>query len=97
MDSKESIQLQLADLLASAINYYYISVAKQTSDNLAEKIIDTLQGKIMLNKIWPGLEITPEQLDMTDTQGINPLDFFADFAMKNPTLYHKARPKKKQN
>lgn len=97
MDSKDSIQLQLADLLASAINYYFISVVKKSDDKFPDKIIESLEGKVMLNKMWPGLEITPEELDMTDTEGTNPLDFFADHVARNPSAFDKARSKKNQN
>jgi len=43
--------------------------------------------------MWPGKEMTPEELNMEDETGVNPLDFIADIAKKKPEAYKKVLKK----
>lgn len=93
--SENSKQLQLADILASAINYLAIQTINDTADDFSNLI---KESKLFLhasgNSMWPSKEMTPEELDMTDSTGIDPLDFMAQAAMRNPEKFEKAYKKK---
>lgn len=90
-DSSESLQLQLADILASSINYLAIQMINNTTDEFSNQILSSqLFRNTSGNSMWPGTEVTPEQLDMTDPSGIDPLDFIAEAAQKNPEKFNKA-------
>lgn len=95
-ESSESLkQIQLADIFASSINYLAIQTINDTSDDFSNEI---LKSKLFLhtsgNSMWPSREMTPEELGMTDLEGINPLDFLAEAAIRNPTKFNKAYGKK---
>lgn len=90
--SHDCIQLQLADLIASTLNYYSTKLINGEDDDFSKQLSTTrLFHHTLGNKIWPTTKITPEDLGMTDPSGINPLDFLAHAALKNPEKYRKAR------
>jgi hypothetical protein len=94
-DSHGDPRLQLADLIASSINYVCNHWIKGTTDEFAERLQKTrLVNETIGNKMWPTKFVTPEQLDMTDPSGTNALDFIAEAALKYPGTYRKARDKK---
>ena len=85
--SKHNMSLQLADLFASSINFCYNTLAKGNEDEFCRAIWESKINETRGNSIWPTTMVTPEQLDMTDTAGVNPLDFIAENIMKNPGKY----------
>ena len=90
-DSHESPQLQLADLFASSLNYLFINWSNGQEDRFASEIDGSLLHKnAEEKKMWPATDVTPDALNMTDGSGINPLDFIAAAASKNPEKYQKA-------
>ncbi|WP_442588472.1 DUF3800 domain-containing protein [Pedobacter sp. AW31-3R] len=90
-DSKNSKQLQLADLFASSLNYMFGGWTKQSEDEFSIEINKSLLHKNGYElKMWPTTDVTPEALDMTDGSGINPLDFIAEAATKKPSEYKKS-------
>lgn len=86
-DSAQSIPIQLADVLGSALNYARTSKLKGNFDPFAEEILSSRLGKCRFNLMWPSTEMTPEELDMEDESGTNPLDFLA------ANLYNRDRKK----
>jgi hypothetical protein len=67
---------------------------KGVQDDFANRIQETrLFNNTLGNKMWPTTHVTPEELDMTDPTGTNPLDFLAEAASKEPEKYRKARGK----
>lgn len=94
-DSKSSSPLQLADLFASSLNYYAINIARNISEPFTNGIEGTGLPNVPHNVMWPSDLITPEELDMTDESGTNPLDFIAAEVRKDRETFHKARHKGK--
>ncbi len=92
-DSKTSKQLQLADLLASSSNYIFINKINEANDKFSNEIMNCNLGLIEGNQMWPSAAITPEQLNMLDTTGQNPLDFIAKIALQKPEAFERASPK----
>lgn len=77
VDSVDNFAIQCADLIASTITFMYNNKNKKNNS-----FIDEIQKSKLLNlsnfhTIWPQPKITAEELDMTDSVGINALDFLA--------------------
>lgn len=90
-DSKNILQLQLADVFASSINYLAIQTINGTEDDFSREILSSRLFKSSSgSSMWPGNEMTPEELEMTNPSGIDPLDFLASAAYKDPIKYHRA-------
>lgn len=97
IDSKTSIELQLADLMASYCNYYFNSLATKKEDAFAKQIFDTGLINVLHNRMWPTTAVDPVELGMEDTSGVNPLDYLADQATLDPEAYAKVvRQKRKE-
>lgn len=88
--SESSLQIQLADIFGSALNFCYGKIASGKINEFAEAINASLLLKTSRSVMWPGTEMTPEELDMVDETGVNPLDFIADIVSKKPDAYKKA-------
>lgn len=92
--SKDSLSIQLADLLASSLNQFFVSKIRENADDFTQMIIGTPVKEIIGNQMWPTIAVTPEALDMVDTSGQNALDFIAEVAMRKPDQFEKANRKK---
>lgn len=91
-DSNEILQLQLADILASALNYTSIQIINGTENDFSRAVLESkLFKRTDGASLWPGKEMSAEELDMTDPTGIDPLDFIAKAAMENPEKFKKTR------
>jgi hypothetical protein len=90
-DSQEYLELQLADILAGAVSYVATQTINRNHDDFSTQILKSkLSVDVVGNSMWPSKDMTPEQLNMVDPDGIDPLDFLAEMAMKNPGKYNKA-------
>ena len=87
--SASSPQIQLADILGSALNFSYGQIASNRVDDFGSEIDKSSLAKTSRMVMWPGKEMTPEELDMKDENGINPLDFINGIAAKDPVSYKK--------
>lgn len=86
-DSKDSVPVQLSDLLVSAYNYMltkkYLNLNTPLLELLTKSKLVTLRG----NDLWPSNKVTPEQLGTAgDVDGQHPLEFLAQQMAKNPGL-----------
>jgi hypothetical protein len=90
VSSETSVSLQLADLFCSSLNYCYGLISKKKSDEFGLSIDNSALVKSSRKVMWPGTEMTPEELDMTDETGMNALDFIAAAADQNPDAFKKA-------
>jgi len=81
--SESNLQIQLADIFGSALNYCYGQIASGKVDDFSQAIDDSLLLQTSRGVMWPGTEMTPEELDMVDETGVNPLDFIAEIASKD--------------
>jgi len=90
-DSKDCHELQLADVLASSVNYLAIQIINDTQDDFSRQILSSkLFTSASGNSLWPGTEMSAQELDMTDDRGIDPLNFIAKAAKENPEKYKKS-------
>lgn len=81
VNSKSEIQIQFADIMSSSLNYTYSCISKNSVDDFSSQIEKSRLFETSGNAIWPTTLVTPEDLDMTDDTGINPLDFFVKHSM----------------
>jgi len=88
--SDSNLQIQLADIFGSALNYCYGQIATGKIDDFGQEIDNSLLVQTSRSVMWPGKEMTPEELDMEDETGINALDFIAENARENLDAYKKA-------
>jgi hypothetical protein len=76
-------QLQVADVVASAVSYWANGVARGEKDDVFFKKLDQLNlRKLIINVIWPSLDVTPESLGTVHDGGINAANGSAYFLMK---------------
>jgi len=93
--SHSSIQIQLADILASSLNHIFIHRFRGTNDAIADELYKTKLVEVVGNSMQFSTAVTPEDLNMTDPSGQNPLDFIAKVAEEKPEKFEKARRMKK--
>lgn len=76
-------QLQVADIIASAIAYWADGVARGEKEDYLFLELDKLNlNKLIINKIWPTQDVTPSELGTVHDGGLNPADHTAYFLMK---------------
>ncbi len=76
-------QLQVADVVSSAVSYWASCIVKDEKDSMFFKKLDELDlRRIIVSVIWPSLDVTPESLGTVHDGGINPADGSADFLSK---------------
>lgn len=93
VDSKTNLQLQLSDILASSLNYYFTSLIKEEESKLASSILKTRICQLIGNRMWPSINVSAEDLNMTNSDGINPLDFLANQTILRKQDYEKVKRK----
>lgn len=77
-------QLQVADVIASAVSYWANGVARGEKEDEFFKKLDQLNfRKIIISLIWPTLDVTPESLGTVHDGGINAANGGAYFLMKS--------------
>lgn len=83
--SKDVLQIQLADLIASSLTYCIkkIHIEKSREDEFANKILESNLGNIDTYPVMPSDKLTPKDLGTEDDSGINPLDFLAQKIMES--------------
>jgi hypothetical protein len=78
VDSKHEFGVQCADLIASAIAFMY----NNETGRFAPFSKQIKQSKLLAltnnNTLWPTDDVSAEALDMTEGEGINPVDFLAN-------------------
>lgn len=87
--SATSLPIQLSDIFGSALNYCYGLIASDKVEEFGKAIDDSLLLQTSRSVMWPGKEMTPEELDMVDETGTNALDFIADIASQDPEVLKK--------
>ncbi len=89
--SKDVIQIQLADLIASSLAYCVkkIHIDKTLDDEFANEILKSKIANIKSYPIMPSDKLTPKQLGTEDDRGINPLDYLASKTLENKEDFDK--------
>lgn len=76
-------QLQVADVVASAVSYWANGVARGEENDEFFKRLDQLDlRKLIISLIWPSKDVTPASLGTVHNGGINAADGGAYFLMK---------------
>lgn len=76
-------QLQIADVIASAVSYWANGVYGGEKDDVFFQELDKLNfRKLIVGVVWPSLDVTPQALGTVHDGGINPADGSAYFLMK---------------
>ena len=89
--SKDYTQIQVADIIASSFSYWAAGVCRgETEDYLFLELnklnFDRFVGN---NKIWPTMDVTPEDLGTVHDGGLNAANYtplFLDKAIPNPDV-----------
>ncbi|WCO03555.1 DUF3800 domain-containing protein [Psychroserpens ponticola] len=82
-DSSTELSLQFADLVASTITFMY-SNENEKHKSFVENIKKSKLLKLSnCHVIWPYPNFSPKDLGMENSTGNNPLDFIADYQIKN--------------
>lgn len=76
-------QLQVADIVSSAFNYWANGTAKGEKNDEFFQALDQLKWKsLIISNVWPSTDVTPESLGTVHDGGINPADGSGYFLMK---------------
>ena len=89
--SKDYLQIQVADIIASSFSYWAARVSRgETEDYLFLELNKlNLDRFIGHNKIWPTMDVTPEDLGTVHDGGLNAANytpFFLNKAIPNPDV-----------
>lgn len=87
VDSKNHKAVQISDLIASAIGFYFNNKnekQKKFVNEIGESKLLNLENFFTLLPLTPS-ELTPEALGLSNPEGINVLDFLADYRIKKNT------------
>lgn len=99
IDSRSSdscLQLQLADLFASSINFFMKHRQRLEFEPLALKIANTRLLQTKGNSLLPNNKFTPEEINMKGAnQGIHPLNFLAEQISQKPDAIQRINSTKK--
>jgi hypothetical protein len=88
-DSRTAPQLQLADILVSAVNYSITTASiRQENDQFAQEILESKLLQLPLHMIWPSTDY--QEPTMEGRPGKNMLDYLVRLAEKHPDAYKKA-------
>lgn len=89
MASHDSNGIQVADVITSALSYYFNRrLSGDTADEFYLKLdaVGKLED-LVADAIWPSLDVTPEALGRTgDEHGHNPVDAMAEFIIRGENL-----------
>ncbi|NQT79226.1 MAG: DUF3800 domain-containing protein [Candidatus Aminicenantes bacterium] len=78
VNSKDVIQVQIADMVASACAYWARSIVYHNEeDDLFLAIKDSKIPNLIIYSIWPSHAVTPEELGTIGEDGINPVNHIA--------------------
>lgn len=83
-NSQGSPQLQVADIVASAVSYWSRCKEQGESEDYLFLALDELRINRLIapTSIWPSLHVTPEELGTVFDGGVNPANHTADFLIR---------------
>ncbi|HEY4799291.1 MAG TPA: DUF3800 domain-containing protein, partial [Bacteroidia bacterium] len=83
INSKTNDVVQIADLIAGAINHYARAmVSSAFEDELSEMISKSKVASLLLSPVWPHKGFDPKEMNTAYTGGNNILDSMADILSK---------------
>ncbi len=94
VDSKDSIQIQLSDLIGSSFAHYAKNILLEINpnDKMAKIIAETKLANMEVHPLQPDLSFFTKEFKGNKTD-INPLDFLALKSMENRDKYNDSYPK----
>lgn len=94
VNSKDNLQVQLADLLGSAFAHYTknILLENNRNDKVANIIANSRLANIYVYPLWPDSQVFEEK-EYDDLSDIDPLDFLANIAKEDEVKFKKSFPK----
>lgn len=89
--SEDHSQIQVCDIIASSISYWAAGVSRGENEDYLFLELNKLDLDkfIVHNKIWPTMDVTPEDLDTVHDGGLNAANytpFFLNKAVPNPNV-----------
>lgn len=88
VESKLFKQIQIADLVASAVAFGVKTLKNQEKDEFASELMHTKLFNIEHHSMVPSMKVT-SQLGITEDNGINPLDYLAAMFQKGKSKFEK--------
>lgn len=94
VESKNNIQIQLADLLGSSFAYFAknILLKYNVDDTMAKIIANTRLAKMNVHPLQPDLSILQKEYK-SNKDDINPLDFLSSKSLDNEERFNKSYPR----
>ncbi|MFP1681584.1 DUF3800 domain-containing protein [Alloalcanivorax sp. C16-1] len=81
--SDKHAQLQVADIIASAVAYWAHGVARDEKEDYLFLELSKLDlANLVTHQVWPTQSVTPSELGTIHDGGLNPADHTAEFLMK---------------
>ena len=77
-DSTKYPQLQIADVCAGAIAHYLRCLHNGESDEICDVLEASKSLEWVVDGVVPHPAVTPEDMDIHDTSGTNPVDPFVE-------------------
>ncbi|MDM5057556.1 MULTISPECIES: DUF3800 domain-containing protein [Aeromonas] len=89
--SEEHLQIQVADIIASSFSYWAAGVSRRESEDYLFLELNKLDLDrfVVHHKIWPTMDVTPEELGTVHDGGLNAANFtpfFLNKAVPNPDV-----------
>lgn len=78
-DSRTSLQLQVADLIASAAAYCLKAAILEKRDEFSQAILETPALSHPFMPLWPERKVTPEELGTTELGGVDANDYVGNY------------------
>jgi hypothetical protein len=89
-DSKDVLQLQVADVFAGAFAYWGHKIADGTIDDSFWRELNSLElGRFTIKGIWPSRDVTPQSLNMEEIGGINTVDYTSELIKRQMDMRKK--------
>lgn len=77
-DSKEVLQLQVADILAGASAYWSAGLVSGDKDDFWKALDGSRLKEAIHDVVWPSTAVTAEELGTEELGGLNPVDYTAE-------------------
>ena len=88
-DSKRVAQIQIADLLASVFAYVtsgYAGIAVERT--FWEELRNSVLLSLVIGAVWPGTQVTPEELETQGNAGTNVAEYVTNFLINRDGKQH---------
>jgi len=81
-ESKECVEIQVADIIASAAAYYLREACRGKLGSFAKELLATRTLESGFHPLWPEPKVTPEELGTEEIGGINAEDYMGEYVAR---------------